>query len=409
MAGKKVDPEGDIVDRMGNVLGHAERWEEADPEAEKEIDRSQLAGKRVNKAGKLVDEHGSIYGVVVEGDPAALVGKVSDRNGQIWDDGGNIVGRAELLPETERGGQKEGPFASFLPCKVQKDGTVLGSDGKVRGKLIEGDATALENHDVDKDGDVVDSNGNAVGKAQRYEPEEQEKEDHPCKGFKVNGEGNVVDGKGDLIGKLTAGEIAQCHGKEVDGDGDVVDSKGTTVGHVTPLADLGPEGLTEQELALQQQQQEALATAEKDKKLCLRMCTTLDDTLDKVQPLLKQMVEVCMNSTPNYNMPANLISSASTKKSRRKRASATKTSLSKKCSHSSSKPVPSCKTATRRSAIWTPTGAWPAKPRTRRLLAKPHPRSTVSPRASRRYPPMSSPQSTSARRSSRACPRPRRR
>ena len=84
-------------------------------QAEKVIDRAQLAGKRVNMAGKLVDENGSIFGIVVEGDPAALVGKVSDREGQIWDEGGNIVGRAEILPETERGGHKEGPFASFLP------------------------------------------------------------------------------------------------------------------------------------------------------------------------------------------------------------------------------------------------------------------------------------------------------
>jgi len=281
---------------MGNVLGHAERWEEADPEAEAEIDRSALAGKKVNKAGKLVDEHGSIFGVVVEGDTDALVGKVSDRMGQIWDNGGNIVGRAELLPETERGGQKEGPFASFLPCRVQKDGTVTGADGKIRGKLDQGDGTALEGHEVDKDGDVIDSNGNAIGHAIRFDPEEKEKRGSPCAGFKVNKEGDVVDENGDLIGKLTAGDITQCHGKEVDEDGDVVDNKGTTVGHVTPIEEIRAEeeasGPSEEEIAAQQQQQQLAEQQEKDKKLAQRMNQCLEDTLEKVQPLLKQMVEV---------------------------------------------------------------------------------------------------------------------
>lgn len=69
LAGKKVDKDGEIVDKVGNVLGKCERYEEPDePEPEK-VDNSALAGKRVNKAGNLVDSHGEIFGRLVEGDP----------------------------------------------------------------------------------------------------------------------------------------------------------------------------------------------------------------------------------------------------------------------------------------------------------------------------------------------------
>ena len=72
LAGKAVDSEGAIVDKNGNVLGRAERYEEPDEEP---VDLSALAGKRVNKAGNVVDTDGTIVGKVVEGDPKKLAGK----------------------------------------------------------------------------------------------------------------------------------------------------------------------------------------------------------------------------------------------------------------------------------------------------------------------------------------------
>jgi Protein of unknown function (DUF3659) len=48
LAGKKIDKDGEVVDKIGNVLGKAERWTEPDePEAEA-VDKSALAGKRVS-------------------------------------------------------------------------------------------------------------------------------------------------------------------------------------------------------------------------------------------------------------------------------------------------------------------------------------------------------------------------
>lgn len=47
-----------------------------------------------------------------------------DKHGNVWSEGGNIIGRAELVPESERAGEKEGPFAGFSSPTVTKDGKI---------------------------------------------------------------------------------------------------------------------------------------------------------------------------------------------------------------------------------------------------------------------------------------------
>ncbi|KAI9759730.1 MAG: hypothetical protein M4579_002115 [Chaenotheca gracillima] len=288
LAGKKVDPEGDIVDKVGNVLGKAERVEE---EEAAPVDLSPLSGKRVNKLGNVVDEHGSIYGKIVDGDPKKLAGKMCDKNGQIFDEAGTVIGHAELVPDSERAGAKEGPFAAFDTAIVRKDGFVTDAAGKVIGKLTQGDGKTLEGHHVDEDGDISDKNGNTIGKAERYEEEEKPKDKHPCSGYKVNKEGNVVDSNGDVIGKLTEGDAKHCRGKEVDDDGDVVDQKGTTVGHVTPIDDVEEEetGPTEEELAAKQKAEEEEAQAKEDADLANKLSNVVEQTIDRMKPVLSQI------------------------------------------------------------------------------------------------------------------------
>lgn len=188
LLGKKVDKDGEIVDKIGNVIGKAERWEpeeEVVPEPEK-IDMSALAGKRVNKLGNLVDGSGQIYGRVISGVLQRLVGRMADKNGNIFDEGGNVIGTAELVPEAEREGQKEGPFAGFENPTVTKDGKVADSKGAIIGRIVEGsDAKKLYGKLVDPDGDILDTNGNSIGKAERWEEEEKVKAKHPAAGRKV--------------------------------------------------------------------------------------------------------------------------------------------------------------------------------------------------------------------------------
>ncbi len=300
LSGKKVDQDGDVLDRVGNTLGKAERWEpeeEVVPEPEK-VDNSALAGKRVNKVGNVVDGQGVIYGRLVEGDPKKLAGKMCDKDGNVWNEGGTIVGRAELVPESEREGQKEGPFAGFDSPKVTKDGKVADAKGVIIGRLIEGDAKKLYGKEVDPDGDVLDKNGNTLGRAERWEEEEKEKVHNPVAGRKVNREGNVVDENGDVIAKLTEGEITKCSGKEIDEDGDVYNQKGQVIGHVTLLEDIPPEPEAEPEPEPEPEPQEtpeeieARRQLEQDKKLAGQLATVIQQSIDKINPILKMITDV---------------------------------------------------------------------------------------------------------------------
>ncbi|KAM6485720.1 hypothetical protein HDV62DRAFT_259110 [Trichoderma sp. SZMC 28011] len=282
LKGSKVDEDGDILDRRGNVVGKAEAWDEPEAEPEAVVDKSSLAGKRVNKAGNVVDGSGAIWGRVIEGNIKALVGRMCDKEGNVLSESGDIIGKAELVGEGEREGMKEGPFAELSGCTVAKDGTVVTPSGDIVGRLTEGDPKKLFGRQVDEDGDVVDSNGNVLGKAERWEPEEVERKKAPYAGRKVNREGNVLDEEGNLIAKLVSGDVSACSGKEVDEDGDVVNYKGDTVGHVALLEDIPKE--TEEDIKKREE-------AETDRKLAAKLAGCIEQSLDKIRPICKMITD----------------------------------------------------------------------------------------------------------------------
>ncbi|KAI0104999.1 hypothetical protein GGR51DRAFT_560604 [Nemania sp. FL0031] len=291
LKGKPVDADGDILDRAGNTLGRAERWEpEPEPE-EPEIDMSSLAGKRINKAGNAVDSHGDIYGRVVEGQLNRLVGKMCDKNGFIRNEGGDVIGKCELIPEAEREGMKEGPFAELTGCTVTKEGKVVTAGGDVVGRLVDGDPKRLAGRPVDDDGDVCDRNGNVLGHAERWEEPEVEKDVNPMSGRKVNREGNVVDENGDVIGKLTTGELSQCAGKKIDDDGDVIDQKGTVLGHCSLLEDIPEPEPEEPEPEETEEEREARLQKEQDRKIAQQISYCIAQSLDKIKPICRMIVE----------------------------------------------------------------------------------------------------------------------
>lgn len=293
LVGKHIDKDGEVVDKIGNVLGKAERWIEEDAPAPEKVDNSALAGKRVNKVGNVVDSHGSIFGRLVEGDPKKLAGRMCDKNGNVLSEDGNVIGRAELVPEGEREGEKEGPFAGFSSPTVTKDGKVADSKGVIIGRLIEGDAKKLYGKEVDADGDVLDKNGNTLGKAERWEEEEKEKVHNPVAGRKVNKEGNVVDENGDLIGKLTEGTAMKCAGKEIDEDGDVYNSKGQVIGHVTLIEDIPePEPVVDEGPKETPEEIEEKKKTASDRKLAGQIATCVQQSIDKISPILKMITEV---------------------------------------------------------------------------------------------------------------------
>lgn len=288
LKGKPVDADGDILDKAGNQLGHAQRWEEPEAEPEPEIDMSPLAGKRINKAGNAVDSHGDIYGRVIEGDLKRLIGKMCDKNGFIRNEGGDVIGKCELIPEAEREGMKEGPFTELPGCTVNKEGKVVTPGGDVVGRLVSGDPKVLFGRPVDDDGDICDKNGNVLGHAERWEEEEVPKDVNPMSGRRVNREGNVVDENGDLVGKLTSGLLSECSGKKIDDDGDVVDGKGKVLGHCSMLSEI-PEEVPEEET---EEEKQARLQIAQDNKIAGQISFCIEQSLDKIKPICKMITDV---------------------------------------------------------------------------------------------------------------------
>ncbi|KAL4994751.1 hypothetical protein BDV10DRAFT_176135 [Aspergillus recurvatus] len=123
LAGRKVDEDGDILDKNGNTIGKAERWE---PE-EKKRNVNPMVGRKVNREGEVRDEDGNLIGKLTSGNLSSLIGKEVDDNGYVIDNDGNKIGECTLLenipePEPEEP-EPEGPSPQELEAqkKEQED------------------------------------------------------------------------------------------------------------------------------------------------------------------------------------------------------------------------------------------------------------------------------------------------
>ena len=93
LVGRKVDEDGDVLDKNGNTIGKAERWE---PE-EKKRDVNPMSGRKITKEGEVRDVDGNLIGKLTSGNLATLVGKTIDDNGFVVDNDGNKLGECTLL------------------------------------------------------------------------------------------------------------------------------------------------------------------------------------------------------------------------------------------------------------------------------------------------------------------------
>ncbi|GIC87534.1 DUF3659 domain-containing protein [Aspergillus udagawae] len=185
LVGRPVDDDGDILDKRGNILGRAEPLQpsemegelegeggEEEEEEEEEQDLTILDGKTVNKLGNVVDDTGAVFGHIVAGRLKRMVGKKVDAKGQVWNDAGEVIGMAEVVPSEERE-REEGPFFGLGGLVVTKGGMVTDSTGQIMGRLVEGDEDRLLGRAVDEDGEIMDKLGNVIGRAERWTPDEE--------------------------------------------------------------------------------------------------------------------------------------------------------------------------------------------------------------------------------------------
>ncbi|KAI1644631.1 uncharacterized protein F4817DRAFT_318633 [Daldinia loculata] len=251
LIGKKVDADGDILDKNGNVLGQAQRVEAEEPvELEEEpVDYSMLRDKVVNKLGNVVDDKGKIWGRVIQGILKQLVGKKVGDNGEIFNDAGQVVGKAEPIPDSEREEVREpAPFEDYPDAIVGDEGRIM-SNGEQVGILVEGDPKMLKGKPVDADGDILDKAGNQLGHAERWEQEEPEPEPEVdmsvLAGKRINKAGNAVDNHGDIYGRVIEGDLRLLIGRMCDKNGFIRDEGGDIIGKCELIPEAEREGMKE--------------------------------------------------------------------------------------------------------------------------------------------------------------------
>lgn len=157
-AGEGVEQTGEEVEQTGEKAG--EDVEQTGEEAAEEVPTDALnfailEGKTVNKGGFVVDDKGDPVGKIIEGDIKKLMGKKPDKDGNIWNDSGKIIGKAEPIPDDDREPASTAPFEDFPDAVVDASGKILFENRKV-GVVTEGDPKTLAGKKVDADGDILD-------------------------------------------------------------------------------------------------------------------------------------------------------------------------------------------------------------------------------------------------------------
>lgn len=125
---------------------------------------------------------------------------------------------------------------------------------------------------------------------------------------------SLVGDSGDVIGKLTEGQLEQCKGIEIDDDGDISNQKNQRIGHVTRIQDIPSDEKTEEELeaerkAAEEEEAKKLEDEEKakDAKLVQQMIVKVEDGLEKVKPMLKEMTNASASKTSGSSVGADIL------------------------------------------------------------------------------------------------------
>jgi hypothetical protein len=85
-----------VLDRNGNSIGKAERWEEE----EKEVSKHKAAGLKVNRQGEIRDQNGDLVAKLTEeSDLNKCAGKEVDNDGDVYDGKNTVVGHVILIED----------------------------------------------------------------------------------------------------------------------------------------------------------------------------------------------------------------------------------------------------------------------------------------------------------------------
>jgi hypothetical protein len=145
------------------------------------------------------------------------------------------LGKAERFQEEEPAAEEpEVIDRSVLEGKkVNKAGNVVDENGKLFGRVVEGELSKLIGKKCDAEGKIWSDSGKVIGSADIIPQDERDEiSEAPFEDFPdavVDSKGNVTF-EGEVVGKLIEGDAKKLAGKKVDKDGEVVDKIGNVLG-----------------------------------------------------------------------------------------------------------------------------------------------------------------------------------
>ncbi|KAJ5265077.1 hypothetical protein N7505_007870 [Penicillium chrysogenum] len=287
VAGRGINKKGEILNDDGEVIGKVQLI----PKGERESlgPFSGLGELSVKESGYIEDADGEVVGRIVEGDPKSLRGQTVDISGEILDQYGNVNGRAERyeVPEEE---EEEEDLSALEGGTVNKLGNVVDEHGTILGRIVAGNPKKLSGKKVDGNGQVWSDNGKVIGQAELIPEDEREKPEgifFGLDGLTVGKEGMVMDPSGEVVGRLTEGDPQRLMGRAVDEDGEVIDKTGNVIGRAERYKPEEPEPEPEPELSPEEQEKQK--KEKEDAELAKKMCTILQQTIDSVGPICKEI------------------------------------------------------------------------------------------------------------------------
>lgn len=228
--GATLDDAGQFWDNRGKIIGKAQPLDAA---ADDEAPFAGLDGLHVVEGGWVEDNRSMRVGKIVEGEPKKLLGRPVDNDGDIVDQHGTTIARAEPWEKPE---EAEPDTSALNGLTCNKTGYVLGQNGVPIGRVVEGNPKELAGKQI-QDGQVWDG-PKPVGRVELIPENEREKKPEGAfsglQGLVVNKDGFVEDGDGNIVGQVTEGDVKSLRGRAVDEDGDILDKFGTPKGHAEP-------------------------------------------------------------------------------------------------------------------------------------------------------------------------------
>ncbi|KAI9483050.1 MAG: hypothetical protein EXX96DRAFT_128610 [Benjaminiella poitrasii] len=299
LAGFKVDPDGNVISPQGDVVGRAEMIKPEEPEESEDENKPFNPNESVNenspevrKSGKVVDMEDNVIGTVDKERAPKLAGFKVDKDGNVINNEGHIVAKAELFKTEEE--SEDSPFNpnesvnEFSP-EVRKSGKVLDMDDNVVGHVDKRLASKFAGFKVDEEGNIINNEGHIVGRVEMIKQEEEE-EDAKDKPFnpntmvdehspRVRKSGKVIDEDDNVVGTVDKNAARNWDGYPVDDDGNVIDKEGHVVGKA--------------KMTGQKSEEERRKEAEEadERKIADQMSQAIQQSLDKIKPILKNITD----------------------------------------------------------------------------------------------------------------------